>query len=128
MRTREVVLRLRRELLAPRPDALERDDLAEPLHGVDGVRVQVARHLPRPRAQPIDARPRQDGRERGIQQERQEHQRERPAEGARAWRAPRPARASPRRPGVMVWAKKYSISSMSWVATPTRSPVRRRVR
>src|SRR5947208_1884546 len=30
--------------------------------------------------------------------------------------------------GVTVCAKKYSISSTSWVATPTRSPVRRRVR
>jgi hypothetical protein len=30
--------------------------------------------------------------------------------------------------GATVWAKKYSISSMSWVATPTRSPERRRVR
>src|SRR2546427_81715 len=30
--------------------------------------------------------------------------------------------------GVIVWAKKYSISSTSWVAAPTRSPDRRRVR
>src|SRR2546421_3173486 len=30
--------------------------------------------------------------------------------------------------GAIVWAKKYSMSSTSWVATPTRSPERRRVR
>ena len=30
--------------------------------------------------------------------------------------------------GVIVWAKKYSISSTSCVAAPTRSPERRRVR
>ena len=77
---RQVVLRLGGELLAPRPDALEGDDLAEPLHRVGGMGVQIARHLPRPRAQPIDPRPRQDGRERGVEEERQEHQGERPAE------------------------------------------------
>ena len=33
-----------------------------------------------------------------------------------------------RQAGAMVWAKKYSISSMSWVATPIKSPVRRRTR
>ena len=78
---RQVVPRLGGELLAPRPDALEGDDLAEPLHGVDGMGVQIARHLARPRAQPIDPRPRQDGRERRIEEERQQHQGERPAEG-----------------------------------------------
>ena len=35
---------------------------------------------------------------------------------------------TPTKAGVIVWAKKYSMSSMSCVATPTRSPVRRRVR
>ena len=30
--------------------------------------------------------------------------------------------------GATVWAKKYSTSSTSWVAIPTRSPVRRRTR
>ena len=70
----------------------------------------------------------EDGRERGVGEERQEHQRERPAEGRRAWRAPPAGTRTATKAGVMVWAKKYSISSMSWVATPTRSPVRRRVR
>ncbi len=71
----------RGERLAALRLLLERDDLAEPLHGVHRVRVQLAGGFAGTRAEPIDARAPEQRAQRRVGQERQDGQRHRPPEG-----------------------------------------------
>ncbi len=77
----EILPRLGVLLLSSPAHLLEGHDLAEALHRVDGVGVEVARHLARARPQAIDRRAAEHRGERGIGEERQEH--ERPAASRR---------------------------------------------
>ncbi len=93
------------------------DDLAQALHRIDGEGAELARRLARLAAQAIDALAHQEGLEADGEQERQQRQRQ-PAAGSRPARATTAAGTRmATKAGATVWAKKYSTSSMSCVAS-----------
>ena len=76
----EVLSRLGGELLAARAHLPERDDLAQPLDRIHGMRGEIAGDFARARAEPVDARAPEDRREGGPGQEGQQSQGQGPAE------------------------------------------------
>ena len=77
---REIGAGARRQLLAPRALALERDDLRHPLDRVHRVGTEIPRDFPCARAELVDVSPAQQGAQRGIEKEGQERDGQRPAE------------------------------------------------
>ena len=125
---RDVALRQLDRACAARGLLLEGHDLAQALHRIDGEGAEFARRLARLAAQLVDPLAHQERAQPGGEQERQQRQGE-PAIGPGERRATTAAGTRmATKAGATVWAKKYSTSSMSWVASAIRSPVRRRTR
>jgi hypothetical protein len=115
------------ELGAARPLLLEGDDLAQALDAVDRERAELTRRLARRRAQAVDPLALDEGAESGRQQEGSKASAIQGLTSASRTNAAA-GTSTATKAGATVWAKKYSTSSTSWVASAIRSPVRRRTR